>query len=151
MGASRRWKEPTYIEKRWGEFHRSREGGTRPVPRREDNSRDAPKGEHQSNGQVEEAGRTIRDHARVLKIHIQSKIGRELDVDEPIMPWLLRWAAMSISRFQKGADGKTPYERQRGRKCDIPVVPFGETVRYRKPEVARDSHQALEERWGKGI
>ena len=29
-----------------------------------------PKGEHQSNGRVEEAGRTIRDHARVLKIHL---------------------------------------------------------------------------------
>ena len=48
-----------------------------------------PKEEHQANGRVEEAGRTIRDHARVLKIYLQSKIARELEVDEPIMPWLL--------------------------------------------------------------
>ena len=31
------------------------------------------------------------------------------------------------------------------------VVPFGETVLYRMPEVARDRHQALEERWTNGV
>ena len=31
------------------------------------------------------------------------------------------------------------------------MVPFGETVLYRKPEVARDRNQALEERWDKGV
>ena len=31
------------------------------------------------------------------------------------------------------------------------VVPFGETILYRMQEVARDRHQALEERWAKGI
>ena len=31
------------------------------------------------------------------------------------------------------------------------VVPFGETILYRPPEVARDRHQALEERWARGI
>ena len=37
------------------------------------------------------------------------------------------------------------------RRCDLGVVPFGETVLYRVPAVARDRHQALEERWAKGI
>ena len=31
------------------------------------------------------------------------------------------------------------------------VVPFGEVILYRQPEVARDRHQALEERWSKGL
>ena len=31
------------------------------------------------------------------------------------------------------------------------MVPFGEVVMYRLPEIARDRHQALEERWGKGL
>ena len=52
---------------------------------------------------------------------------------------------------QVGQDGKTPYERQKGRKCELEVVPFGEKVLYRLPEVANDRHQALEERWAKGI
>ena len=37
------------------------------------------------------------------------------------------------------------------RKCDVGVVPFGETVLYRMQEVARDRHEALEKRWAKGI
>ena len=31
------------------------------------------------------------------------------------------------------------------------VVPFGEKVLYRLPEVANDRHQSLEERWAKGM
>ena len=54
-----------------------------------------PKGEHQANGVAEEAGRTSRDHARVPKLHLQAKIGREVLPGEPIMPWLIRWAATS--------------------------------------------------------
>ena len=67
-----------------------------------------PVGEHQSNGTAEEAGRTVRDPARVLEIQLQLKIGREIEADEPVMSWLIRWAAMSVSRFLVGKDGKTP-------------------------------------------
>ena len=56
---------------------------------------------------------------------------------------------MCVSRFLVGKDGKTPYQRQKGRTCDLGVVPFGEMVLYRMPEVARDRHQALEEIWAK--
>ena len=58
---------------------------------------------------------------------------------------------MCVSRFKVGKDGKTSYQRQRGRPCEISVVPFGEMVLYRVPAVARDRHQALEERWAKGV
>ena len=93
----------------------------------------------------------MRDQARVLKIQLQVRVGRDVEPDEPIMPWLIRWAAMSVSRFRVGKDGKTPYERQKGRKCNLGVVPFGETVLFRDPSVARDRHQALEERWIRGV
>ena len=58
---------------------------------------------------------------------------------------------MAVSRFLPGRDKRTPYERQTGRGCDIEVIPFGETILYRLPEVARDRHQALEPRWSKGV
>ena len=35
--------------------------------------------------------------------------------------------------------------------AEAAVVPFGEVVMFRLPEVARDRHQALEERWEKGV
>ena len=110
-----------------------------------------PPGEHQGNGLAEVTGRHVRDHARVLKLYLKTKIGREITNEEPIMAWLVRWAAMSMSRSQKGRDGQTPYQRQKGRRCELEVVPFGEKVMFRLPEVARDTHQALEERWDHGI
>ncbi|MDA8582883.1 hypothetical protein N9L68_01595 [bacterium] len=60
------------------------------------------------------------------------------------MPWLIRWPAMAVPRFKPETDKKTPYERQTGRSCDKEVILFGERFIYRVPEVARDSHQALE-------
>ena len=110
-----------------------------------------PRGEHQANGLAEVTGRHVRDHARVLRLHLQDRIKPKMAQDEPVMPWLLRWAAMSFSRFSKGKDGKTPYGRQRGRTCEMDVVPFGEIVMYRIQEVACDRHQALEERLAKGV
>ena len=60
--------------------------------------------------------------------------------DEPVMAWIISWAAMAMSRYKKGRDGLTPYQRQKGRRCKLEVVPFGEVVTYRLPEVARHRH-----------
>ena len=49
-----------------------------------------PRGEHQANGFAEVTGRHVRGQARVLKLHLQHKIGRQVLESEPIMPWLLR-------------------------------------------------------------
>ena len=39
---------------------------------------------------------------------------------------------MTVSRFLVGKDGRTGYERRRGRRCTLGVVPFGEIVWYKK-------------------
>ena len=65
----------------------------------------------------------------MLKIDLQSKIKKKIAPNEPILPWLVRWAAMAVSRYSPGRDGKTPYGRQIGRACDIEVAPFGESWR----------------------
>ena len=67
-----------------------------------------PRGEHASNGKVEEAGRSIRDTARVYKLQLESNLKRRIGIKEPIMQWLVRWAAMTISRLKVGSDGKQP-------------------------------------------
>ncbi|MDA8583663.1 hypothetical protein N9L68_05500, partial [bacterium] len=114
-------------------------------------SEQPPPGEHQSNGLAEATGRHVRYQSRAVKLQLQCRIGCKVADDEPVMPWLLRWAAMSMPRFQKGRDGRTPYQRQRGRKCELEVIPFGDVVMYRMSEVASDRHHAREERWGKGV
>ena len=84
-----------------------------------------PKGESQSNGRVEEAGKTVRGFTRVPKAQIEEKAKIELKAEDNIIPWLIRWAAMNASRFLVGKDGRTGYERRRGRKCKLHSLPIG--------------------------
>ena len=91
-----------------------------------------PKGEHASNGVIEESGKTVRDMAKVLKLQLETQLGRTLHMKEPIMHWLVRRAAMSLSRFQAGKDHNTANQRQTGKACNVEVVPFAENIWYRK-------------------
>ena len=64
----------------------------------------------------------------MLKDQIEYKCGAKMDVEGDSMQWLVRWAAMIQTRFKVGGDGKPAWERMKGKKCDIEVVPFGETI-----------------------
>ena len=66
--------------------------------------------------------------ARMLKVQLESKLNTEISPSMPIMQWLVRWAAMRLSRYRVGPDARTPYERQKGKACDLEIVPFGETM-----------------------
>ena len=109
------------------------------------------KNESQSNGVVEESVKTVRGYARVLKDQIEYNIGGALNSGAPIMLWLIRWAAMLPSRYLKGKDGCTPYERRRGRKCEVPVVPFGETVWYKRIREGKVHKNKMESEWEEGV
>ena len=85
-----------------------------------------PRGESQSNGAVEETGKTVREYTRVLREQIEYQANIKMESAGNLTVWMIRWAAMICSRYVVGADGLTAYERRRGRKCRIPVVIFGE-------------------------
>ena len=108
-----------------------------------------PPGESQANGKVEEAGKTTRSYIRVLKDMVEHRTGRKMETNAIVLQWLVRWAAMLHSRYRRGADGKTAYERQRGRKCRQEVIPFGESVHYRKLE--EDKKNKLDSKWEDGV
>ena len=50
----------------------------------------------------------------------------------PIFLWIIRWAAICYSRYAVGRDGRTAYERLKGRACKAVVVPMGVKVWYKK-------------------
>ena len=64
------------------------------------------KGESQSNGRAEEAGKIIRGFARVLKFQLEAKAKIKIDQIPEVAMWMVRWAAMMASRFLVGKDGK---------------------------------------------
>ena len=93
----------------------------------------------------------MRSLAKVFKDMIEAKIGEEISSDCVIMLWLVRWVAMLYSRFKVGTDGKTAYERQKGRKCKQEVIPFAEKVMYKKLKESGARKHILESQWDEGL
>ena len=110
-----------------------------------------PRGHHQSNGLVEEAGKTTREYCRVLKLQIEACSGHTLEATADLSQWLIRWAAMLISRYSVGRDGLTPIERRRGRPCRLPTCIFGECVWYRLIRVGESGVDKFDSEWRKGV
>ena len=75
----------------------------------------------------------------------------KLEPHDVIIQWAIRWAALMISRYSVGADGRTAYERRRGRRCRAPVIRFGETIWFKelKPHAAK--RDKFNSDWNKGV
>ena len=108
------------------------------------------RGESQSNSMAEQSNQVIGEFVRVFKLQIDENTSLKLDQTFNIYSWMIRWAGMLISRFSVGLDGRTAYERLRGRLCKVPVVPFGEYVIYKEMREgkARKSKIEVEDRDG---
>ena len=93
----------------------------------------------------------MRDTLRVYKIHLEDKVKRTFSVEAPIIQWMARWAAMALSRFKVGKDRRTAYERQRGKRCKVEVVPFGEKVWFRQLDHEDGKKRSLQTKWQEGV
>ena len=87
---------------------------------------------------------------KVLRDAVEQKAGVRLTGEDSIVYWMIRWAAMVVSRYLVGKDGMTAHERRRGRRCRIPVAAFGETVWYKKTEKHKAANK-MEAKWEKGV
>ena len=110
-----------------------------------------PRGESQSNGAVESAGKTVREYVRVLKETVEEHCAIKMEAADVLTTWAVRWAAMLCSRYLVGTDGMTPYERRRGRRCQVPTAVFGEKVWYKELRMNKDRANKLESEWAEGI
>ena len=108
------------------------------------------KEEHQSNGIAEESVRTVRGMTLTLKNQLEQNTGSKIHSDQCITQWMLRWSAMLLSRYMVGRDGKTGYERRRGRSCAIPTVCFGEVIWYKEGK-AKEARAKFESEWKQGL
>ena len=110
-----------------------------------------PTGESQARGSAEDNGRRIRGMIKVYLNQVEEKANVKLQATDPILQWLIRRAAMAYSRYKLGDDGKTAYERQKGRKCCLEVMPFGEVVRYKQLGETSQERKSLETSWFEGV
>ena len=55
-----------------------------------------------------------------------------MDVKHPVIPWIVEHAAFLLNRLQVGKDGKTAYERCKGKPAKTPGIEFGEMVLWKR-------------------
>ena len=76
----------------------------------------SPKGESQSNGEVERAVQSAHGLARTLKEAIEIQIKETLDPKSPTLAWLVEYAGVLLNLFHRGTqDGFTAFHRLKGR------------------------------------
>ena len=87
-----------------------------------------PVGDHQANGHIESAVRQLKSQMRALRLGLEARLGKVLAEDDPILCWVATFAGDVIARFRKGSDGKTPWQRETGRRWAGEPLEFGERV-----------------------
>ena len=94
----------------------------------------SPVGASASNGVVERGIQSIEGQVRVLLDALESRWKVKIPVDHPVICYIIEYAAFVINRFEVGHDGKTNFERCKGKKAKTLGIEFGEAVHWkRKP------------------
>ena len=74
-----------------------------------------PKGSSASAGGIERANYEVEKQIRTLRSRFEGNCGESVGLDHKMLPFLVRHCAWLITHYQVKSDGKTPYERLRGR------------------------------------
>ena len=121
--------------------------------RREDPTilENSPVGDSRSNGVAERAVQALGEQVRVLRRGLEQRLGVKLSGKHPVTAWLVEHSAELLSRYLVGEDGRTGYERLKGKKYQGETVEFGEKVHYRLNLKAKQKDTKLEVKWGEGF
>ena len=85
----------------------------------------------QSNGRTERAIRTVEEQARLIKLDFEKRAGAGVSPTSSLFGWILRHGVDVHNKRQPGFDGRTAFERLRGRPYKGEVLPFGAPVLHR--------------------
>ena len=67
---------------------------------------------------------------RTLKDHVEDKIGETLTETDAMLLWIIDYAGTLITRSKIGTDGRTAYQRLKGKSPSNQVAVIGEKVLY---------------------
>jgi len=90
-----------------------------------------PVGEKPANGAVERAVGVIEGQARTLKFALEYRIGATVPPAHPVLTWLVELAGLLLRRYHVDTEGRTAYEKLRGRKVRRPMAEFEKRIVYR--------------------
>ena len=126
-----------------GRVQRLREKPTVPI--------NAPKGESQSNGAIENAVQRFEGNFRAMRLKLEADIGERIPLHHPIIHWMVEAAAELHNRFREVTpDGKVPYDLIKGTRQLRPMVDFGECI-YFMPAKSSDPKHKAEAKFLEGV
>lgn len=108
-------------------------------------------GDKQATGSVEVSVRETKRQCRAMKSYLEEKFGLQIPERHAILTWLARHGNFLMSRYRVGQDGRTSYERLKGRKWRRPMVTFGERVWFRRLQSYSKGRTALDHRLDSGF
>ena len=110
---------------------------------------ESPVQSHASNGIVERAVQQIEGLIRTMKSALADRLEGEIRAASPIVTFMLEYASYLVNRLEIGKDGKTAYERAKGKKATVLGIEFGEKVMWKRK--SKNRLEKLEPRWEFGI
>ena len=109
---------------------------------------ESPVGSSGSNGVVERTVQAVEGQIRVILLALQARLGAT--VSEPIVTYIPDHAMYLINRLEVGKDGKTAYERVKGKVASVLGLEFGERVLFMKTTKGKMMAK-LRSKWDYGI
>ncbi len=85
-----------------------------------------PRYDSQANGSIENGIKQLQGLVRTLRSCLETRIGMKIPTTHAVRWWVIRHAAWLLTVRPRGTDGRTSYERLRGREFPKKVVGFGE-------------------------
>jgi hypothetical protein len=112
--------------------HRAAEGGGRTV------TEHSAVGDSKGNGIIERAIKSIEGQIRVAKSALEARLKAKLDQNHAVLTWLVEYVSMMLNRYEVSRDGRTAYERSKGKKSRLAGLEFGEQVMWRRKPVGNN-------------
>ena len=85
-----------------------------------------------SNGIIERGIKEVEARVSCMKSALDERIGSDLSAKSNVLPWMVEYASVLINRYLVGRDGKTAYERSKGKSSKMLGFEFAEMVHFRR-------------------
>ena len=92
-----------------------------------------PVADSKKNGFIEVGIKSLEGATRSIKCGLEEKIQQKVPAESAVFSWLVEHAADMLCKHQTGVDGKTPYERLKGKPWRGEAVEFGSGVLHLVP------------------
>ena len=92
----------------------------------------SPKYSSKSNGIVERAIRSVEEQMTTMRSAAEGRLGVRWEHDHWVWAWIAEYASFLLNRFEVGHDGKTAYERCRGKSVKVEGLEFLESVWWKR-------------------